>query len=61
MREIHAAQIPLISAIGHEIDVTLTDLVADVRGGMYGMLRSPEPARRATPVEAELEGAEIQG
>ena len=31
VREIHAAQIPLISAIGHEIDVTLADLVADVR------------------------------
>ena len=42
VREIHAAQIPLISAIGHEIDVTLADLVADVprpdahRGGCAG-------------------------
>lgn len=31
LRAIHASRIPVVSAIGHEIDVTLSDLVADVR------------------------------
>ncbi len=31
VRAIHAAKIPVVSAVGHEIDVTLSDLVADVR------------------------------
>ena len=30
-RAIHASQIPIISAVGHEVDVTVADLVADVR------------------------------
>jgi exodeoxyribonuclease VII large subunit len=30
-RTIAASQIPIISAVGHEIDVTITDFVADVR------------------------------
>ncbi len=30
-RAIHACQIPVVSAVGHEIDVTVADLVADVR------------------------------
>ncbi len=32
VRAIDASRIPVVSAIGHEIDVTLADLVADVRG-----------------------------
>ncbi len=31
VRAIHAARIPIVSAVGHEIDVTLSDLVADER------------------------------
>ena len=31
VRAIFASQIPVVSAVGHEIDVTLSDLVADVR------------------------------
>jgi exodeoxyribonuclease VII large subunit len=31
VRAIHKSTIPVVSAIGHEIDVTLADLVADVR------------------------------
>ncbi len=31
VRAIFASQVPVVSAVGHEIDVTLSDLVADVR------------------------------
>ncbi|MCC7083600.1 MAG: exodeoxyribonuclease VII large subunit [Pirellulales bacterium] len=31
VRAIHASRIPVVSAVGHEIDVTLADLVADRR------------------------------
>lgn len=31
VRAIHAAETPVISAVGHEVDVTLADFVADVR------------------------------
>jgi exodeoxyribonuclease VII large subunit len=30
-RAIHASRIPIVSGVGHEIDVTIADLVADVR------------------------------
>ncbi len=30
-RAIYASEIPIVSAVGHEIDVTISDLVADVR------------------------------
>jgi exodeoxyribonuclease VII large subunit len=44
VRAIHASRIPVVSAVGHEIDVTLADLVADVRA-----LTPSEAAERIVP------------
>lgn len=44
VRAIHGSRVPVISAVGHEIDVTLSDLVADVRA-----LTPSEAAERALP------------
>jgi exodeoxyribonuclease VII large subunit len=44
VRAIHASRIPVVSAVGHEIDVTLADLVADVRA-----LTPSEAAERVVP------------
>ena len=49
VRAIFASRIPVVSAIGHEIDVTLCDLVADLRA-----LTPTEAAQRIVPSSDEL-------
>jgi exodeoxyribonuclease VII large subunit len=49
VRAIFASRIPVVSAIGHEIDVTLSDLVADVRA-----LTPSEAAELVAPAAEEL-------
>jgi exodeoxyribonuclease VII large subunit len=49
VRAIHASRVPVVSAIGHEIDVTLSDLVADVRA-----LTPSEAAERIVPAGDEI-------
>jgi exodeoxyribonuclease VII large subunit len=49
VRAIYASEIPVVSAVGHEIDVTLADLVADVRA-----LTPSEAAERVIPSAEEL-------
>ncbi|TWT99766.1 Exodeoxyribonuclease 7 large subunit [Botrimarina colliarenosi] len=49
VRAIAASEIPVISAVGHEIDVTLSDLVADVRA-----LTPSEAAERVAPSGDEI-------
>jgi exodeoxyribonuclease VII large subunit len=55
VRAIHASRIPVVSAIGHEIDVTLADLVADVRA-----LTPSEAAERIAPSGDDLRRALAQ-
>jgi exodeoxyribonuclease VII large subunit len=49
VRAIHASRIPIVSAVGHEIDVTLADLVADVRA-----LTPTDAASRIVPAIDEI-------
>jgi exodeoxyribonuclease VII large subunit len=49
VRAIFASRIPVVSAVGHEIDVTLSDLVADVRA-----LTPSEAAERVVPSADEV-------
>jgi exodeoxyribonuclease VII large subunit len=49
IRAIYASRIPVVSAVGHEIDVTLADLVADLRA-----LTPSEAAERVAPAMDEV-------
>lgn len=49
VRAVFAARIPVVSAVGHEIDVTLCDLVADVRA-----LTPTEAGERLVPSREQL-------
>lgn len=49
VRAIYASKVPVVSAVGHEIDVTLSDLVADVRA-----LTPSEAAERIAPAADEI-------
>jgi exodeoxyribonuclease VII large subunit len=49
VRAIAASRIPTVTAIGHEIDVTLADLAADVRA-----LTPSEAAERILPAHADV-------
>ena len=51
VRAIHASTVPVISGVGHEIDVTLSDLVADVRA-----LTPSEAAERLVPNYSDVTG-----
>jgi len=51
VRAIAASRIPTVSAVGHEIDVTLADLAADVRA-----LTPSEAAERVVPASEEISG-----
>lgn len=50
VRAIRASMIPVVSAVGHEIDVTLADLVADVRAAT-----PTEAAERIVPSAADIQ------
>ncbi len=52
VRAIHKSVIPVVSAVGHELDVTLADLVADVRA-----LTPSEAAERVVPAAEEIRAA----
>jgi exodeoxyribonuclease VII large subunit len=49
VRAIHGSRIPVVSAVGHEIDVTLADLVADARA-----LTPTDAARHVVPSADEV-------
>ena len=52
VRAVAASEIPTVSAVGHEIDVTLCDLAADVRA-----LTPSEAAERLVPSAEDLKNA----
>ena len=55
VRAVAACPVPTISAVGHEIDITLTDLVADWRAATPTMA-----GERAVPVLSDLEAIVVK-
>lgn len=49
VRAIFASRIPVVSGVGHEVDVTLADLVADVRA-----LTPTDAAEKVVPKQSDL-------
>ncbi len=49
VRAVYASRLPVVSGVGHEVDVTLTDMVADVRA-----LTPSDAALRVVPEQVEL-------
>ena len=49
-RAIHACRVPVVSAVGHEVDVTIADLVADRRA-----LTPSEAAELVVPLESDVQ------
>ncbi|MFM7739095.1 MAG: exodeoxyribonuclease VII large subunit, partial [Planctomycetota bacterium] len=49
VRAIFASKIPVVSGVGHEVDVTLADLVADVRA-----LTPTDAAEKVVPKQSDL-------
>jgi exodeoxyribonuclease VII large subunit len=52
LRQIFASKVPVVSAVGHEVDVTLSDLVADVR--------APTPSAAAELLAPDRQELELQ-
>lgn len=57
VREISASRVPLITGVGHEVDVTLADLVADVRAATpsnAAQIIVPEQSEIISRLDSEL-------
>jgi exodeoxyribonuclease VII large subunit len=58
-REISASPVPVISAVGHEVDITISDLVADMRASTPSMAAEIAVREKSELIE-ELKDLEIR-